>query len=235
MEQVVMQKLTRALKIKPIFILTLLTVGICFAEDSIAAKFCFYAGTSLRDSQTVDSVWKLSVYEQVIPLTVTIQTECNPYFFSFNAELISKVKHLSFFTDEYLPAAQACAAGLNGNGKRYKCTVDINEEYRIYDYLSFSYNYKDSTKIPELFNKVLPLEWSLDFSMGKQKQNLSGKHYVYVSGFCNKEQRARIKEFKKEKEERIQKLEKEKEEKRTQELKREEKRIQEWERERGIN
>jgi len=233
MEQVVMRKLTYALKIKPILIFILLAAGICFAEDTIAAKFCFYADTSLRDSQIVDSVWKLSVYKQVIPLMVTIQTECNPYYFSFNAELISKVKHLSFFTDEYLPAGQACAAV--SDGKSYKCTVDINEKYRIYDYLSFSYKYKDSTKIPELFNKVLPLEWSLYFAMGKQEQRLSGKHYVYVSGFCNEEQRARIKELKKEKEERIQELEKEEEEKRIQELKREEKRIQEWERERGIN
>ena len=179
----------------------------------------FLADTSKQNSLSIDSVWKLSVYEQVIPLTVTIQTECDPYSFSFNAELISKVKHLSFFTDEYLPAGQACAAV--SDGKSYKCTVDINEEYRIYDYLSFSYKYKDSTKIPKLFNKVLPLEWSLYFAMGKQEQRLSGKHYVYVSGFCNEEQRARIKELKKEKEERIQELEKEKEEKRIQELERE--------------
>jgi len=69
----------------------------------------FLADTSKQNSLSIDSVWKLSVYEQVIPLTVTIQTECDPYYFSFDAKLISKVKNLSFFTDEYLPAGQASA------------------------------------------------------------------------------------------------------------------------------
>ena len=99
MEQVVMQKLTRALKIKPIFIFILLTAGICFSqtdsfpEDSIAAKFCFNADTSREDTQTVESVWKLSVYEQVIPLTVTIQTESYDFMPIISAELISNIRH----------------------------------------------------------------------------------------------------------------------------------------------
>lgn len=217
MEQAVMRKLTHALKIKPIFILTLLTVGICFAqtdslsEDSIAAKFCFYADTSREDTQTIESVWNLSVYEQIIPLTITIQTESYDFMPMISAELISNIKHR--LSGIVLEGSGACYGYNPHTRKGYSCKSNRKNEYFIYDYFNFLYAYTDSAKIPELFGKVLPLEWSLDFSMGKQKQTLSGKHYVYVSGFCNKEQRARIKGLKKEKEERI----------------------QEWERERGIN
>jgi hypothetical protein len=103
------------------------------------------------------------------------------------------------------------------NGKRYKCTMDVKKEYYIYDYIGFYYNHKDSTKISELFGKEHPLKWKLDFSMGKQEQTLSGTHSVYVSGFCNEEQREEIKELRKEREEREQELEKEEEQKLIQE------------------
>lgn len=206
-----MQKVTPVLKIKPVLISILLAAGICFSqtdsspEDSIAAKFCFYADTSGLSGQ-IDSVWKLSVYEQVIPLMVTIQAECEDYGAYFSAELISEVAiqypSLYFFGGE----------GRNCYGRpgvHYKCTMEVKKEYYIYDYIGFYYNYKDSTKISELFGKEHPLKWKLDFSMGKQKQTLSGTHYVYVSDFCNETQMAQIKEIREKKNERKQALEKE--------------------------
>jgi hypothetical protein len=192
-------KLTRALKIKPTFIIILLVAGICFSqtdsspEDSVAAKFCFYADTSRLNTQIIDSAWKLSVYEQVIPLTVTIQTEYERYVASFSAELFSEEKSkLSL----WFLGSKGCVS-VGSNGKHYNCTVDINKEYHIYDYLSFSYSYKDSTKTQKLFGKVVPLEWSLNFSMGTQKQKIVGDNTVYISGFCNKEQLEQVKELKK--------------------------------------
>lgn len=228
MEQVVMRKLTSALKIKPIFIFILLTAGICFSqtdsfpEDSIAAKFCFNADTSREDTQTIESVWKLSVYEQVIPLTVTIQTESYDFMPIISAELISNIRHR--LSGIVLEGSGACYGYNPHTRKGYSCKINRKNEYFIYDYFNFLYAYTDSVKIPELFGKVLPLKWSLDFSMGKQKQTLSGTHYVYISGFCNEEQMTQIKESKKEKDERIQELKKEKEEQIEKRKKEEEKR-----------
>ena len=71
------------------------------------------------------------------------------------------------------------------------------DQYYIYDDLFFSYDFSDSTKIRALFGKTLPLEWNLNFSIDRQKQTLSGTHFVYISGFCNKEQLEQVKELKK--------------------------------------
>ena len=208
-----MQKLIHVLKIKPILICILLAAGICSAqtgsspEDSIAAKFCFYADTSREDSQTVDSVWNLSVYEQVIPLTITIQTESYDFMPIIDARIISRIKHKLSGTVLYGSSARY---GYNPHTKKWSSRkINRKNEYFIYDYFNFLYAFTDSAKIAELFGKALPLEWNLSFSMGKQKQTLSGTHYVYVSGFCNETQMAQIKEIREKKNERKQALEKE--------------------------
>lgn len=207
-----MQKVTPVLKIKPVLISILLAAGICFSqtdsspEDSIAAKFCFYADTSGLSGQ-IDSVWKLSVYEQVIPLTITIQTESYDFMPIIDARIISRIKHKLSGTVLYGSSARY---GYNPHTKKWSSRkINRKNEYVIYDYFNFLYAFTDSAKIAELFGKALPLEWNLSFSMGKQKQTLSGTHYVYVSGFCNETQMAQIKEIREKKNERKQALEKE--------------------------
>lgn len=195
-------------------IVFLFTYGICFSQtDSITAKYCFYSDTTKSDLMTIDSVWKLFVYEQVIPLTITIQTKSNQYMSSMNAQLNSNIEHLHYLiffgpgasifgSVGYIFGSAGACAIISSNGRRYKCALGIYKEYYIYDYLNFLYEKENLEKISILFDKVFSLQWSLDFSMDGQKQTLSGTHSVYILGICTEDQLKQVKERLKEKEER---------------------------------
>ncbi len=193
------------------FVYLLLFAGISFAqrdsslalEDTITAKYCLHADTRINFSKNNENIWILSVYEQIIPFTFTIQTRLYKFSLIGKAELISGISDLK--SEKKIIKGFRCGGSSSANKKEYRCIMGQKDQYYIYDDLFFSYDFSDSTKIRALFGKTLPLEWNLNFSIDRQKQTLSGTHYVYISGFCNKEQMAQIREINKEREKAMQK------------------------------
>lgn len=71
--------------------------------------------------------------------------------------------------------------------------IEINESQRAYTYDIYEKDLEtnDSLHLPDLFGKTYPLHWEIE---------MVGDHTVYISGFCNEEQMAQIKELKKKEE-----------------------------------
>jgi hypothetical protein len=149
------------------------------AKKYIIAEYCFSFDT--------DRGWKLLLYEQIVPLTIKIQTESQHYDYSMYANLEANIK----FTATPVGSSNSCiGTSSNPNKKTYKCKLDRNVEYNIYERFNTLYSIQkiDTAQIAVLFDKVFPVEWNLEFKIDYQPHNLSGSYNIKISGICNEEQ-----------------------------------------------
>jgi hypothetical protein len=161
-------------------------------EKHITAEYCLYFDTQ-NDGCILFDGWKLLLYEQFIPSIFMIQARSYDNSSSISANLDADIK----FSANFGSVSSACVAR-NQKGL-YKCRVDVNEEYNIYERFDTLHSEQkiDTAQIVTLFDKVFLIKWNLEFKIDYQPHKLSGSYNIKISGMCNKEQLKKIAESKK--------------------------------------
>jgi hypothetical protein len=158
-------------------------------KEYITAEYCLYFDTQ-------NDNWELLLYEQFIPFIFKIQTKSYDNSSPMSANLDADIK----FSANFGSVSSACIAR-NTKGW-YKCRVDVDEEYNIYERFDTLHSEQriDTAQIVTLFDKVFLVKWNLEFKIDYQPHKLSGSYNIKISGMCNKEQLKKIAKNKKVKE-----------------------------------
>jgi len=154
------------------------------ARHSAIAKYCLNYG----------GYWELLPYEQISPFEIRIQKECRIYSLGGTTNL----EPSGMFSGMMFGGSGSCIAYTNIDpNKKRECKADTIEFCNdcIGEFIFNScYLHKETDNISFLFDKYLPIKWDLRISCDGEKSQIPTpeNYYIYISGFCNKEQLKKI-------------------------------------------